>query len=205
MHNPKFIYHPEEIPEPDISAKIIIIGDVAVGKSCLVLRATKNQFVETHEITIGADFGFYNAEIDGTTVKLRLWDTAGQESFKSMIRVFYKGANMAILVFDITREETLLKAAEWLKEIKEQASAEIPIFLVSTHSDLDSPKLDNEKILQFQKEHRICYYKETSSKTGIGVSEVFEAICEHFIREGTSNAIGITVNNTNPKKKCCKS
>ena len=208
MESLSFTVLKEEISEPDLNAKVIIIGDTGVGKSCLVLRATKDEFKETHEITIGAEFGSYNAKIDNTTIKLQIWDTAGQESFKSMIRVFYKGAQFALLVFDLTREDTLSKAADWLKEIRENADPGIPILLIGTHSDQgDQIKVSSEKISQFKESNQLVSYIETSSKTGYGVTDVFRFICKSLYQKSSSiTKKGESLNDGKKpeKKKCCK-
>jgi Ras-related protein Rab-2A len=208
MESLSFTTLKEELSEPDLNAKIIIIGDTGVGKSCLVLRATKDEFKEVHEITIGAEFGSYNAKIDNTTIKLQIWDTAGQESFKSMIRVFYKGAQFALLVFALTREDTLVKAGDWLKEIRENADPGIPILLVGTHSDQSEQiKIQSEKISQFKETNQLIGYIETSSKTGYGVTDVFKFICKHLYHKSSSitkKGESLTDGKKEQKKKCCK-
>jgi Ras-related protein Rab-2A len=208
MESLSFTTLKEELSEPDLNAKVIIIGDTGVGKSCLVLRATKDEFKEVHEITIGAEFGSYNAKIDNTTIKLQIWDTAGQESFKSMIRVFYKGAQFALLVFDLTREDTLVKAGDWLKEIRENADPGIPILLVGTHSDQSEQiKIQSEKISQFKETNQLISYIETSSKTGYGVTDVFKFICKNLYHKSSSitkKGESLTDGKKEQKKKCCK-
>ena len=207
LKDTSFVVLKDELTDPDFNAKVIIIGDTGVGKSCLVLRATKNEFKETHEITIGAEFGSYNAKVENTTIKLQIWDTAGQESFKSMIRVFYKGAQFAMLVFDLTRVDTLNKASDWLKEIRENADQDIPVILVGTHSDMiNDRKIQPDEILNFQKTNKIQYYKEASSKTGEGVTDVFKLICKSLYQKSSpKTSKGEDLNKKKPeKKKCCK-
>lgn len=87
--------------------KYIIIGDTGVGKSCLLLQFTDKRFRTQHDLTIGVEFGARAVEINNETIKLQIWDTAGQESFKSITRSYYRGAAGALLVYDITRRETL--------------------------------------------------------------------------------------------------
>ena len=87
--------------------KYIIIGDTGVGKSCLLLQFTDKRFQPVHDLTIGVEFGARMVTIDGKQIKLQIWDTAGQESFRSITRSYYRGAAGALLVYDITRRETL--------------------------------------------------------------------------------------------------
>merc|ERR1712118_348765 len=85
--------------------KYIIIGDTGVGKSCLLLQFTDKRFRHDHDLTIGVEFGARMVTIDGKQIKLQIWDTAGQESFRSITRSYYRGAAGALLVYDITRRE----------------------------------------------------------------------------------------------------
>ena len=86
--------------------KYIIIGDTGVGKSCLLLQFTDKRFRNDHDITIGVEFGSRMIQLDNKEIKLQIWDTAGQESFRSITRSYYRGAAGALLVYDITRRDT---------------------------------------------------------------------------------------------------
>ena len=86
--------------------KVIIIGDSAVGKSCLMHRVTQNEFIMDHEVTVGVEFGSLMIRLEEQLFKLQIWDTAGQESFKSITKIFYKGAHCVLLAYDITRRST---------------------------------------------------------------------------------------------------
>ena len=86
--------------------RIIIVGDTGVGKSCLLLRLSENKFNEQHNVTIGVEFGTKLMRIDNSPVKLQIWDTAGQESFRSITKTFYKRADGVLLVFDATARHT---------------------------------------------------------------------------------------------------
>lgn len=90
----------------DFLFKLIIIGDSAVGKSCLMHRVTTNEFQEDHEVTVGVQFGTLMVRLQQQVFKLQIWDTAGQESFKSITKIFYRGAHCVILAYDITRLDT---------------------------------------------------------------------------------------------------
>lgn len=104
--------------EHDHMFKLIIIGDTGVGKSCLMKRVMDDEFRQEHQVTIGVEFGSYGVRIDGKIIKLQIWDTAGQESFKSVTRIFYRGANCVFLTYDLTRDETFVSLGEWLKDVK---------------------------------------------------------------------------------------
>jgi small GTP-binding protein len=92
---------PDDYPQYDLSFKIIIIGDSGVGKSCLALKATKHLFEENYFSTVGFEFFTFNIKIDNKVVKLQIWDTCGQEIYRSLITNFYRNSSMAIMVYAI--------------------------------------------------------------------------------------------------------
>ncbi len=159
---------------PDALFKVIIIGDAGVGKSCILHRATKDEFVEAYDVTIGAASSNFVVRIQDKLVKLQLWDTAGQENFRSMIRVFYKGSHGAILVYDITRQETFSKLEDWLGEIKENAVPDVMISLVGNQNDNKQKReVQTETGRAFAQQHELAQFFETSAKTGEGITDLF--------------------------------
>ncbi len=167
----------EEVPLPDMLLKVIIIGDAGVGKSCILYRATSGEFKETYEVTIGAGFSAFTVRYHGKTIKLQIWDTAGQENFKSMIRVFYKGAHAAVLVYDVTRQETFDKLEEWLMEVKENANTDVKLALVGNQKDrAERREVSTDTGQAFAQKHGMSAFLETSAKTGEGVIELFISI-----------------------------
>ena len=110
--------------------RYIIVGDMAVGKSCLLLQFTDHKFRHQHELTIGVEFGGKTIEVKGKNIKIQIWDTAGQEAFQAITRTYYKGAIGALLVYDITRHETFEHIDRWLNEIKVNGSKDICCILI---------------------------------------------------------------------------
>merc|ERR1712087_731247 len=100
-------------PTKKVLLKVIILGESGVGKTALLHKYVSNQFIENHKATIGADFMTKEIEIDDKLITLQMWDTAGQERFKSLGNSFYRGADAAILVYDITDKATFTKIDEW--------------------------------------------------------------------------------------------
>ena len=86
--------------------KLIVIGDSGVGKSCLMHRVTSNEFMDEHEVTVGVEFGTLLLRINDVIIKLQIWDTAGQESFQSVTKIFYRGAHAVFLTYNITSLQT---------------------------------------------------------------------------------------------------
>jgi small GTP-binding protein len=155
--------------------KYIIIGDSAVGKSCLLLQFTDRRFQATHEVTIGVEYGARVITVDGQTIKLQIWDTAGQETFRSVARSYYRGAAGALLVYDITRRATFAHLATWLQEARESGSPDMVVMLVGNKADLDEQQqrqVTYQEGERFAKEHGLVFL-EASAKTAQGVEEAF--------------------------------
>ena len=117
--------------------RYIIVGDMAVGKSCILQQFTENKFRTQHELTIGVEFGAKTLELDNQIVKIQIWDTAGQEAFQAITRTYYKGAVGALLVYDITRKETFQHVSKWLGEVKNNSSKQIVVILIGNKKDLE--------------------------------------------------------------------
>nr|GLL47231.1 ras-related protein RABB1c [Ipomoea trifida] len=154
--------------------KYIIIGDTGVGKSCLLLQFTDKRFQPVHDLTIGVEFGARMITIDNKPIKLQIWDTAGQESFRSITRSYYRGAAGALLVYDITRRETFNHLASWLEDARQHANANMTIMLIGNKCDLAHRRaVSTEEGEQFAKEHGLIFM-EASAKTAQNVEEVNE-------------------------------
>ncbi|MGH0158754.1 UNVERIFIED_CONTAM: hypothetical protein FKN15_055517 [Acipenser sinensis] len=156
--------------------KLVLLGDMAVGKSSLVLRFVKGQFDEFQETTIGAAFLAQSVCLDDTTVKFEIWDTAGQERYHSLAPMYYRGAQAAIVVFDITKPETFERAKAWVKELQRQASPNIVIALAGNKSDLAERRMVEYEEAQTYAEDTGLLFMETSAKTAMNVNELFLAI-----------------------------
>ncbi|KAL5216492.1 hypothetical protein ABZP36_007893 [Zizania latifolia] len=153
--------------------KYIIIGDTGVGKSCLLLQFTDKRFQPVHDLTIGVEFGARMITVDNNPVKLQIWDTAGQESFRSITRSYYRGAAGALLVYDITRRETFNHLASWLEDARQHATANMAIMLIGNKCDLSHRRaVSYEEGEQFAKEHGLMFM-EASAKTAQNVEEAF--------------------------------
>lgn len=153
--------------------KYIIIGDSGVGKSCLLLQFTDKRFEATHELTIGVEFGARIIAVDGKDIKLQIWDTAGQEAFRSITRSYYRNATGALLVYDITREETFQSLKRWLEEARRNANENMVIMLIGNKSDLQHKRqVSRERGEAFARENGLIFM-ETSAKTDDNVEKAF--------------------------------
>ncbi|CAN1258233.1 Ras-related protein RABF1 [Linum perenne] len=120
-----------------LRAKLVLLGDSGVGKSCIVLRFVRGQFDPTSKVTIGASFLSQTLALeDSTTVKFEIWDTAGQERYAALAPLYYRGAAVAVIVYDITSPESFKKAQYWVKELQKHGSPDIVLALVGNKADL---------------------------------------------------------------------
>ena len=122
----------------DFIYKYIVIGDSGVGKSCLLIQFLENIFKDTHEPTIGVEFGAKIVDMGDTKVKLQVWDTAGQETFKSITRSYFRSAAGGLLVYDITDRKSFEDAAVWLEEARNNGNDNLVLCLVGNKLDLES-------------------------------------------------------------------
>jgi len=161
--------------------KYIIIGDSSVGKSCLLLQFADKRFKTDHDTTIGVEFGSKNVQIKNKTIKLQIWDTAGQESFRSITRSYYRGSIGALLVYDVTRRETFDGLSRWLEETKNYANDKTLIILIGNKTDLaEQREVSTEEGEKFAKERGILFM-ETSAKTAYNVESAFHKTAEEIL------------------------
>eukprot|EP01090_Pellita_catalonica_P018565 TRINITY_DN6042_c0_g1_i1.p1 TRINITY_DN6042_c0_g1~~TRINITY_DN6042_c0_g1_i1.p1 ORF type:complete len:213 (-),score=45.84 TRINITY_DN6042_c0_g1_i1:141-779(-) len=161
------------VTQYDFLFKILIIGDSGVGKSALLLRFADDSYTESYISTIGVDFKIRTVKVEEKTVKLQIWDTAGQEKFRTIISSYYRGAQGIIVAFDVTDEVTFNHVSAWLKEIERFALGGVSKLLVGTKIDLANARvIDYNKAKKFADGIGIPYI-ETSAKSAENVDEAF--------------------------------
>ena len=153
--------------------RYIIVGDISVGKSCILLQFTDKKFRVEHEITVGVEFGAKTIELNRKVIKIQIWDTAGQEQFQAITRTYYRGAIGALLVYDITRRETFAHVRKLLQEMRVNSINDITVILIGNKKDLeDRREVRFEERESFARENGIMFL-ETSAKTAFNVVEAF--------------------------------
>lgn len=154
-----------------------------MGKSSLLLQFTDKRFLSTHEMTIGVEFGSRNLEIAKNTIKLQIWDTAGQESFRSITRSYYRGSCAAILVYDTTRRDSFTHLTRWLDEVKHNSHLDIVVMLVGNKSDVITKRQVSIKEGEDFATERGLLFTEASAKTGANVEEIFREVAEAVLEK----------------------
>ncbi|KAH7649004.1 Rab5 [Cryptosporidium xiaoi] len=177
--------------------KLVILGDASVGKSCLLVRFSKDEFHEYQEPTIGAAFMTQSVNVDDEyIVKFEIWDTAGQERYRSLAPMYYRGAAAAIVVYDITNSDSFQGAKSWISELQNINNSDIVVALVGNKQDLESSRaVDVDIVSAYAKEKGILNF-ETSAKTGYNVQALFEEIARNLPK-----ANKIDNNNSNSDSK----
>ena len=192
--------------------KILLLGDCAVGKSCLLLRYCENSFQESHLATIGLDFRLKTITLENNRkIRIQIWDTAGEDRFRSITRNYYKGAHGIVLIYDVTDQQSFQHIKDWVDKIKEESKEGVIIYLVGNKIDLiDKRIITNADGKKLSEEIKIKYY-ETSAKDSIGVNEVFENLVkdmDNFYSEQHQEEMEtIHIDKKDKKKRklrCCK-
>ena len=169
----KVEFLPEDYPQYDLSFKLIFIGDSSVGKSCLTAKAVKNNFEEYYQATVGFEFLTFNMKVNDKVIKLQIWDTCGQEIYKSLISNFYRNSSLAVLVYAIDDKESFNHVENWLSDLKSQANPDVRIFLVGNKADLEEDrKVQKEDGEKYKEDQHLDLFMETSAKTGLNARNV---------------------------------
>ena len=165
---------PDDFLQYDLSFKIIVIGDSGVGKSCLTNRATTNLFEDTYSATVGFEFLSFNVKINEKVVKLQIWDTCGQELYRSLITNFYRNSSLAIIVYAINSKDSFENIEMWLRELRTHSNPDAKVFLIGNKIDLENErKITREQGENFVKTNKLHLFLESSAKTGFNAKKVF--------------------------------
>uniref|UniRef100_A0A1I8FWW3 CARD domain-containing protein n=1 Tax=Macrostomum lignano TaxID=282301 RepID=A0A1I8FWW3_9PLAT len=163
---------------PDYVIKTVLIGDSGVGKSCLVRRFIDQEFDESLKAmpTIGVDFRVVNSDIDGSRVQTQIWDTAGQQRFRSITSAYYRGCAGALLIFDASNRDSFDSCERWLQELRASAPESTPVALVANKSDSDEAAVTQEEADVFAKSHGVELCWGVSARTGQNVGQAFRGL-----------------------------
>ena len=210
---------PDDYTQYDLSFKVIVIGDSGVGKSCLTNKATHNIFDENYNATVGFEFFTFNLKLNNKIIKLQIWDTCGQELYRSLITNFYRNSSLAIIVYAVNSQESFNDVEMWLRELRTHSGPDIKVILIGNKIDLESErKISKEQGERFAKENKINIFVETSAKTGINAQKTFIDVADLLYKdylkykddesqasEGSSRSteFGRRIENKKKGKGCC--
>ena len=158
--------------------KIVLVGDTQVGKTCVLSRLINKEFREDSQATVGAAFNNYFLQTATGSVQLQIWDTAGQEQYRSLAPMYYRAAAVAIVFFDVTNLKSYQAIQDWMDELAEKAPAQLHIVVVANKVDLENRIVSKKDAENFALSHGAAFYWETSAKSGVGINELFMEVAK---------------------------
>ena len=205
-----------DVPQDILTFKIIVIGDCGVGKTSITTNAVKSVFLDDYQSTIGMEIFTLYLKVNGNLMKLQIWDTCGQEIYRSLIKNFYRNSSLAIIVYSIDKQSSFKNINLWIKELKVNSSPDIKIVLIGNKSDLQKNReVSYEEGKKYLDDDEVIHFFETSAKTGENVKKLFQEIAillykeyKHFNRGNLVRSSGSFKAKKNDmvkkkKSKCC--
>lgn len=170
--------------------KVVLIGDIAVGKTNIMSRFIYNKYSKDYKCSVGVEFKAKTMSIDNdSVVELRLWDTCGCERFRAITTQFFRDANGVLLIYDVTKRETFNDLPKWLKDVQNAVDENAVVFLVGNKVDLEDERcVSSTEGVTFGKENNIDF-AEVSAKTGLGVHGVFESLVRKMVLRQEENEV----------------
>jgi small GTP-binding protein len=199
--------------KPDFSYKIVVIGDSGTGKSNIVSQFIDGRFLEFTKTTIGLDFKTRQVRFGDVVIRVQLWDTAGQEQFKSINKSYYRESAGIIIAFDITRRSTFDSISHWINEIKNNLDvdiSEVEIMIIGNKTDLEKQRVVSHHDVKKLEEMCNFTYMETCAMKNQGVTEAISTLIRKIHQRGIGNQRSfsrLNINDPNGDKtkdsKCC--
>ena len=211
------------IKQFDYLLKLIIVGDIGVGKSNILLRFVRNQFKDEYKTTIGVDFAEKKTDYNGKAYKIQLWDTTGQEQFRSITRGYYKNSVCSFVVYDITNRSSFENSKVWIDDCKSYMSKKVIIVLIGNKCDLEEERqVTIDEGQELADAYGLLFF-ETSAKNDVNIKLAFDSSLQEIDKRidnnyydlkdescgikiedsNNSQKIKNTKNSTNKKNFCC--
>jgi small GTP-binding protein len=164
------------IEDDKLTFRVVTIGDSSVGKTSIVKKFIRDTFDPTEKNTVGALYDTFTDKVNGRDIEVQIWDTAGQEQYRSLSPVYFRSAAAALLVFDITNRLSFENLDEWLTSFRNAGTDKALLFLIGNKSDLEeSRKVDAQEGKDWAGRHE-CEFLETSARTGDGIKDLFKRV-----------------------------
>eukprot|EP01061_Rhynchopus_euleeides_P023456 TRINITY_DN3816_c2_g1_i1.p1 TRINITY_DN3816_c2_g1~~TRINITY_DN3816_c2_g1_i1.p1 ORF type:complete len:201 (+),score=79.92 TRINITY_DN3816_c2_g1_i1:49-651(+) len=171
-----------------LSFKLVLLGESAVGKSSIVLRFVRQDFLEHQEATIGAAFLTQVVNLgDQQSIKFEIWDTAGQERYKTLAPMYYRGAAAAVIVYDITNMDSFVRAKNWVQELQRQGDSSVVIALAGNKSDLSDQRVVETAEAQAYADEKNLIFYECSAKANSNINDIFISIAKKLPTARSNN------------------
>ena len=193
--------------EPENIIKLLVLGDLSVGKSSFIYRFIEDKFSTDELVTTGLDLKTADLIIDSQKIRVQLWDSAGQEKYKSITKNLILRVQGILLLFDISNKESFDNLSIWTKIIKEECGNNMPVLIVGNKNDLEGMRLvKKEEAKKFAQNLKIQYI-ETSCKTGDNIKKTIDLICKKILGNFLmKNDVSFSLDSSAlvvKKKKCC--
>ena len=190
------------------SAKVVLVGDAGVGKTCICERLTKDSFIDSNAPTIGAANFSVSIETDRGKIEFNIWDTAGQEKYRSLAPMYFAGSQAAILVFDLTSEQSLTALDSFFDILQQRAPPDCVYVLVGNKSDKTQERtVSREMAENYQSRIGAAFYIETSAMTGEGVQELFNQLATTsqlaLVEDDPDYVLSTPTTTSTTSKGCC--
>jgi small GTP-binding protein len=164
------------IEEAKLTFRTVTIGDSSVGKTSLVNKFIRDRFDPSEKNTIGALYDVFTEEVDGRAVEIQIWDTAGQEQYRSLTPVYFRSAAAALLVFDLSNRQSFEHLDDWVTSFRSSSRDRAILFLIGNKCDLTDTRTIFEEEAKEWADHHSCSYIETSARSGSGISQLFKSV-----------------------------
>ena len=185
------------------AVKICLVGDTSVGKTCIVNRLVKGIFNTSEKSTIGSNFVTESVPVNGEQFRLAIWDTAGQEKYRSMVSMYYRGSFGAMIVYDITHPQSFQNVRVWHEELR-YTEKDIPVIIVGNKTDMESNRIVTKHDGSSLAKELNCLFMEVSALKGDNIVEAFVELAKN-IKLPTEQGLqyGLDQSKNNQNTECC--
>ena len=172
--NAEIVKLPEDFSGYHLNYKVIVIGKSGVGKTCITNQAAHEEFLKDYHVTIGMEFFVLFVKIDDKIIKLQIWDTCGQEAYRSLVASFYRSVSLVFIVYAINSRDSFEDIDYWVKDLKIHNSPDTKIILVGNKCDLEAERqVSKEEAKNYAETYEFVNFFETSAKDDINIKEMF--------------------------------